>query len=101
MAISDKIVNGGMVTFTIQVSGSVIPDKYGILSVHVEKGINKISTAKVVILDGRSTTGEFDASSSDIFLPGKEMTISAGYNSKNELMLNDYESCGTYFELSI
>lgn len=88
MAISNIILNGGIVTFTIHVGGNLVPDKYNIFSVHVEKGINKVSTALIVILDGKSTTGEFDASSFDIFLPGNELIISAGYDSKNELIFS-------------
>ncbi|WP_281323937.1 type VI secretion system tip protein VgrG [Flavobacterium sp. IMCC34518] len=58
------------------------------LSVHVEKKVNRIPIAKIVILDGEPNTGTFDASSSATFLPGATISIEAGYDSKNELIFN-------------
>lgn len=84
MATSNKI--GDIASFSVKVGGNSVPDELSILSIRVEKRINRISSATIVVLDGQSDTGKFDASSSSTFLPGAEVTIEAGYDNKNELI---------------
>ncbi len=81
-----NINSGGLATFSIHVNGAVIPDAMKVLSVEVIKSINKVPTAKVVIIDGTPSTGNFKASSSDTFLPGASIIIEAGYDTKNQLI---------------
>ena len=88
MSTSKSINSGGLVTFTIKTNGSRIPDTMAAQSVEVEKGVNKISTAKIVIIDGSPATGNFDASSSSTFVPGNTVSIEAGYDSKNDIIFN-------------
>lgn len=81
-----QITSGGLVTFTIKSEGSAIPDTMDVQSVEVEKGINRIPTANIVIIDGSPATETFEASSSSTFVPGNKITIEAGYDSKNEVI---------------
>ncbi len=75
--------SGSPVTFSIRVGATAIPDTFQVYSVTIEKGTNKIPTAKIVVLDGNAESGTFDASSSATFVPGQIVTIEAGYDSKN------------------
>ncbi|NND61570.1 MAG: type VI secretion system tip protein VgrG [Flavobacteriaceae bacterium] len=84
MATTKRIETGDLVTFTIYVNGKAIDDIMRVLSVDVEFEVNKISTAKIVLLDGDASTGKFEASSSSTFVPGNEISIDAGYDSKNK-----------------
>lgn len=77
---------GGLITFAVKVDGNVIPDDLQVLAIRVEKKVNRISSAKIVILDGEANTGTFEVSSSDTFLPGAEVSIEAGYDTKNKLI---------------
>ncbi|AYL99035.1 type VI secretion system tip protein VgrG [Mucilaginibacter celer] len=77
---------GGLVTFTIKVNGSPIADALSVLSIHIEKKVNRISTARIVILDGEANTGKFDASSSATFVPGGTVSIEVGYDTKNSVV---------------
>jgi len=86
MSTTSEISSGAIATFSIKVNGEIIPDLFNIYSIHVEKNINRIPIAKIVILDGEPSTGTFDASSSATFLPGATISIEAGYDSKNELI---------------
>ena len=86
MITTSEISSGAIATFSIKVNGEIIPDLFNIYSIHVEKNINRIPVAKIVILDGEPSTGTFDASSSATFLPGATISIEAGYDSKNELI---------------
>ncbi|PCI93943.1 MAG: type IV secretion protein Rhs [Flavobacteriales bacterium] len=83
MAATDVIPNGYVTTYVIKIAGSAIPDTTQILSIEVEMAINKISTAHIVLIDGDVTKGEFEVSSAETFVPGAEIIIEAGYDSKN------------------
>lgn len=86
MSTTSEISSGGIPTFSIKINGNAIPETLNVFSVHVEKKVNRIPTAKIVILDGEPNTGKFEASSSSTFLPGSTISIEAGYDSKNELI---------------
>ena len=86
MATSSNIKNGGIATFVVKVGGNAIPDQVQVLSIRIEKRINKISLARIVVLDGEANTGKFDVSSSSTFAPGGEVAIEAGYDAKNKVV---------------
>lgn len=83
MANGDSIVQGGLVTFAINADGAPIPSDLNVLSVYVEKRVNRITRARIVILDGQADTGTFNASSSSTFVPGVEISVDAGYDGTN------------------
>ena len=81
-----EINSGSLVTIKVKANGTSISDTIEIESLEIEKGVNIIPTAKIVIIDGNPSTGEFNVSSSSAFVPGISITIEAGYNSKNEVL---------------
>ncbi|WP_264537872.1 type VI secretion system tip protein VgrG [Flavobacterium sp. N1736] len=83
MSTSTEIKSGGVVTYSILVDGNAIEDTYPVYSIHVEKKVNRISIAKIIILDGEANTGKFVASSSATFVPGATVNIKAGYDAVN------------------
>jgi Rhs element Vgr protein len=86
MAAADKIVSGGIATYVVKVAGKAIPNEERINSIKIITSVNRVSTARIVLLDGDASTGKFNASSSSTFVPGGELTIEAGYDSKNALI---------------
>ncbi len=86
MATSSNIKSGGVATFAVKVAGNAIPDTVQVLSIRIEKRINKISLARIVILDGEANTGKFEVSSSSTFVPGAEVSIESGYDAKNKVI---------------
>ncbi len=87
MSSTDKnTCSGGLATFVIKVNGNAIPDAMDVQSIEVDKAVNKIPIAKITIIDGDASTGTFEASSSSSFVPGNDLTIEAGYDSKNTLI---------------
>ncbi|MDX8339936.1 type VI secretion system tip protein VgrG [Draconibacterium sp. IB214405] len=73
-----------LVTFKILVDGEELSSVYQVLSIAVEKEINRIPWAKIVLLDGDPASQDFQLSNEDLFIPGKEIEIKAGYHSQNE-----------------
>lgn len=86
MATQTEIASGNTATFTIKINGTSIPSELNVLSVHINKAVNRIAIAKITILDGEASTGAFDASSSSTFVPGEKISIECGYDSKNEIV---------------
>ncbi|WP_422360464.1 type VI secretion system tip protein VgrG [Reichenbachiella sp.] len=86
MAASADIATGGVATYTIKVAGNSIPDVIAIYAIEIEMAVNKISTARIIVLDGDAATGNFEVSSGDTFVPGKEVIIEAGYDNKSDVI---------------
>ena len=85
MAVSTTLSTGnsasGLVAFSIKIDGTAISKIYGIVSIVVNKEINKISSANIIIQDGSASKQDFEISNEDTFIPGKEIEILAGYHS--------------------
>ena len=74
-----------LVTVSILIEGKEIPSSHPILEILVGKAINKISYARIKIADGGVAQAEgFQASDSDLFIPGQQVEIKAGYESKEK-----------------
>ncbi len=67
-------------TFRILSDGEEISGEIGIDSVVVSKGVNRIPTARIVIFDGSVAREDFEMSTGELFVPGKEIEIKAGYH---------------------
>lgn len=73
-----------LVTFKILIEGEELSSAYQVLSIVVEKEVNRIPTAKIILSDGDPAAQEFLLSNEEIFIPGKEIEIKAGYHSDEE-----------------
>lgn len=73
-----------LVTTKILIGGEELSNTVQVLSIVVDKEINRIPTANLVIKDGDPAAQDFSVSNQDLFLPGKEIEIKAGYHSEDE-----------------
>lgn len=64
--------------FTVKVDGAEVPRSEQLLAAYITKAVDKISSARLVYLDGSASAGEFPLSNSDTFVPGKKVEILAG-----------------------
>ena len=71
-------------TVGVLVDGAQIPGEFHVLSVSVKKELNRIPTATIQLRDGEASKATFEASNSDLFIPGKKIEIQLGYRSQNE-----------------
>ncbi|HEY9115534.1 MAG TPA: type VI secretion system tip protein VgrG, partial [Bacteroidales bacterium] len=67
-------------SFKILSEGSQISDAYNVLSIVVDKSVNKIPFAQLILKDGDAASENFALSNEDIFVPGKNIEIKAGYH---------------------
>lgn len=74
---------GNVVSYQISVEGTPIPDSYPVYAIDVEQGINRVATARITLLDGDVSSESFSISASSTFVPGSEISITAGYDGSN------------------
>lgn len=67
--------------FTVKVDGEEVPRQHQLLAVNVVKAVNRISSARLVYLDGSASTSDFPLSNAATFVPGQEVEILAGASS--------------------
>ncbi len=78
------IVQSDLVTFMVKVNGSVVPPTVQVVSLTVNREVNRIPYAVLNILDGDVAEQTFEVSSSDDFIPGNEVEIQIGFHSEDE-----------------
>ncbi|QHS56449.1 type VI secretion system tip protein VgrG [Mucilaginibacter sp. 14171R-50] len=86
MSQATNITSGGLVSFSVTAGGAPVPDTVRILSVRVEKRVNRVASARIIILDGEADTGTFDVSSSATFVPGAVIAVQAGYDNAEQVI---------------
>ena len=57
---STASTDNAILTFTVTANGNVLPTTYAILSVAVNKEVNRIASAVIVIADGNAAGQDFD-----------------------------------------
>ncbi|MDW3191826.1 MAG: type VI secretion system tip protein VgrG [Cytophagales bacterium] len=81
LPVQDKLA---LSTYTVLVEGEDLGGLYGLKSMIVSKTINRIPTARIILEDGNVAKEDFEISSGDMFIPGKEVEINAGYSMKED-----------------
>jgi Rhs element Vgr protein len=84
MADSPALNASGVLKISITSDGSPIKDSIGIISVEITRAVNRISTARISIMDGDMPDGDLPVSDADTFAPGKQIVINAGYGSQTK-----------------
>lgn len=75
-----------VVTHTILSGDNEVSRKYQLLSIIVNKEVNRIPTATLVYVDGELSRQTFDLSSQTDFEPGKEIEIQVGYSNDEKTL---------------
>jgi Rhs element Vgr protein len=70
-------------SFNILLNGAAMDASYEVLSISIDKEINRIPTAKIVLKDGDASLANFEISNKADFVPGTEIVIKIGFDSKN------------------
>ncbi|MDY8138094.1 type VI secretion system tip protein VgrG [Aquimarina sp. 2201CG5-10] len=73
-----------LVTHKVLVGGQELSKKYQVKTIVVEKEVNRISTAKIILIDGEPAKQDFELSNEELLIPGAEIEITAGYHSDEE-----------------
>jgi Rhs element Vgr protein len=71
-------------TFTILSEGNQVSRTYHVLSIIVNKEVNKIPSASIILVDGEASKETFAISNTPDFEPGKKIEIKAGWRNDEE-----------------
>jgi len=69
-----------LITHTILVDGEALSEVYQVASLIVDKEINRVPFAQIVIYDGEAAQQDFTLGNEDFLIPGKDIEIKAGYH---------------------
>lgn len=78
--------NADLVTHKVLVEGEELSKKHQVKQILVEKEVNRISTATLILLDGEASKQDFKLSNEELLIPGKQIEISVGYHSDEEII---------------
>jgi Rhs element Vgr protein len=73
-------------SLTIKIDGSAMSAEYQVKALNVARSFNRVASAEIVLFDGDPAAEQFKVSSSQDFLPGNEIEITAGYHGNEELL---------------
>lgn len=73
-----------LVTHKVLVDGNELSKKYQVKQLVVNKEVNRIPTATLVLIDGDPAKRDFELSNESLLIPGVEIEITAGYHSDEE-----------------
>ncbi|WP_149274955.1 type VI secretion system tip protein VgrG [Pareuzebyella sediminis] len=71
-------------TFTILLDGNKMSDQFKVMSIVVQKEINSITKATILLQDGSAAEQGFTTSNTEELIPGKQIEIQAGYQNDEE-----------------
>lgn len=71
-------------TVAILIDGTEISGEFHVLSVYVNRELNRIPSVTIHLQDGEASKATFKASNTDHFIPGKKIEIQLGYRSQND-----------------
>lgn len=81
---ADSPRTDGPVQVRILTDGQALPEAVQIVSVVVERELDRVASATLVLLDGNMPDGTFPVSDDTLFRPGKTVRIEAGYGDRVE-----------------
>ncbi len=73
-----------VVTLTVKIDNIELPRTVGIQGAEVIVQANRVPYARLRIADGDSARGDFARSSGEFFVPGKKLTLLAGYHGETK-----------------
>ncbi|MGB8192006.1 MAG: type VI secretion system tip protein VgrG [Chitinophagaceae bacterium] len=73
-------------SFTVKIGGHPLPTMVNVLSIAVDNEVNRIPAAYICIGDGDSALADWPVSNQELFVPGNEIEISAGYHGLEALI---------------
>lgn len=73
-----------LVTSKVLVGGTELSRSYQVMSLMIEKEVNRIPTARIELLDGDPASQDFQLSNTDLLIPGTKIELLAGYHNQED-----------------
>ncbi|HLZ67534.1 MAG TPA: type VI secretion system tip protein VgrG [Aliidongia sp.] len=85
---SPMLESGSPTSFTVTSDGAPISSTFQIISIDTWSAVNQVPKARLVLFDGSAAARDFPISNLDVFIPGKKIEITAGYDGRNETIFH-------------
>ena len=76
--------NQSLASYKIFSEGTELPASVGVAMIAIQKAVNKVPAARLVLYEGDVAASDFLLSGGELFVPGKEIEVQAGYNNRTE-----------------
>ncbi|MBN8738022.1 MAG: hypothetical protein BGP24_02430 [Lysobacterales bacterium 69-70] len=73
-----------VVTLTVQVNGTELPRTVVLQGVEVVTQVNRVPYARLRVGDGDAARGDYARSTGELFVPGNQIQVSAGYHGETQ-----------------
>lgn len=81
-------ISRGLTTITIRIDGSDLPGTFRVVTIDVERRLDRITSARVMLQDGDASAQTFAASEDDMTAPGARIEIDVGYDRTETLVFD-------------
>ncbi|UJB19630.1 MULTISPECIES: type VI secretion system tip protein VgrG [Lysobacter] len=75
-----------VITLTVRVNGTELPRTVTLQGVEVVNQANRVPYARLRVGDGDAARGDFARSTGELFVPGNQIEVSAGYHGETEVI---------------
>jgi Rhs element Vgr protein len=69
-----------LATFTVKVNGSALAGTYRVVTIEVQRELDRVTSARLVLQDGSASDQTFAASEGPDLVPGTDIEVDAGYS---------------------
>ena len=79
MPVSPDLDAEGVVRISLFSAGVAVPQSVQLISLSIDRAVNRVPSARLLFIDGDMPTQTFPVADTDVFKPGVEIKINAGY----------------------
>jgi len=72
--------SSSLTTFTVKVNGEVLPGSTRVVAVDIQRELDRVASARILVQDGDAAEQSFQASQGPDLAPGTEIEVDAGYS---------------------
>ena len=79
MPVSPELNAEGVIRISLFSAGVALPPSVQLISLSVDRAVNRVPSARLLVIDGDMPNQTFPVADTDVFKPGAEIKINAGY----------------------
>lgn len=77
-----------IITLTVKVNGTELPRTVAVQGLETVSEANRVPYARLRVADGDAARGDYEGSTSELFVPGNKIEVSAGYHGETEAIFS-------------
>lgn len=81
-------ISRGLTTFKLRFDGTEMPGTFRVVNIDIERRLDRITSARVILQDGDASRQSFDASEDETTAPGARLEIDVGYDRTEQLVFD-------------